>query len=243
MHDSPSRRSHIMSTPASSELVTYRHTRLVRIAHWINAVSFVLLVPSGIGILLAHPEFYWGETGYYGDPTAFGLPFEPSFYHSGWGRTVHFFFAWLLVLNGAVYLIVGLVNGHFRRRFLPDAEQLRPAHIVRELIDHLRLRAPHGEQARTYNLLQKLSYLLVVFLLLPLMLMTGLTMSPAVTATFPDLFDLFGGRQSARTLHFIAAVLLVCFLFIHVFQVFVAGFRNEMRAMITGKFKLESERS
>lgn len=222
--------------------VIHRHTRLVRITHWINALSFLLLVPSGIAILLAHPEFYWGETGYYGDPTALRLPLEPNFFHTGWGRTVHFFFAWMLVLNGMLYLAAGVVSGHFRRKLWPSADQLRPAHIAAEIADHLRLRAPRGEAATRYNLLQKLSYLAVVFILLPLLLLTGLTMSPAVTAAVPELFVWFGGRQSARTLHFIAAALLVLFFLIHVFQVFVAGFRNEMRAMITGKFEIEAER-
>lgn len=221
-------------------MIVYRHTRLVRITHWINAVSFLFLAPSGIAILIAHPEFYWGETGYFGAPAAFTLPMEPNFDHSGWGRGMHFFFAWTLVINGLVYLLSGLFNGHFRRKFLPAREQLTPRHVLHEIGEHLRLRAPQGEAARHYNVLQKITYLVVVFLLVPLMLLTGLTMSPAVTAAVPELLTVFGGRQSARTLHFIAANLLVLFLLVHIVQVLVAGVMNEMRSMISGKFVIDA---
>ena len=108
-----------MHADSAAPAIIYRHTRLVRITHWINALSFVLLVPSGIAILLAHPEFYWGEVGYFGHPAALTLPLEPNFDHTGWGRGLHFLFAWLLVLNGLVYLLCGLINGHFRRQMLP----------------------------------------------------------------------------------------------------------------------------
>lgn len=220
-----------------------RHSRLVRVTHWINALSFVLLVPSGIAILLAHPEFYWGEVGYFGHPAALTLPLEPSFNHTGWGRGMHFLFAWVLVLNGIVYLLCGLISGHFRRQMLPRLAQLRPAHVWHEIREHLRFARPTGEAVRDYNVLQKVAYLLVIFVLLPLMLLTGLTMSPAVTAAFPELFTLFGGRQSARFIHFICASALLLFLVIHIVQIFVVGFANEMRSMISGKFRLEADRS
>lgn len=217
----------------------YRHTRLVRITHWINAISFLFLVPSGVAILIAHPEFYWGETGYFGDPTVLRLPIEPNVDHTIWGRGMHFFFAWVLVINGLVYLVSGLLNGHFRRKLLPAGEQLRPRHILHEIREHLRLRTPRGEAARQYNVLQKITYLAVVFLLFPLLLLTGLTMSPAVTAAIPELFALFDGRQSARTIHFIVASLLLLFLLIHIVQIFLAGVGNEMRSMITGRFCID----
>lgn len=239
--DAPSDVSASFETARAPDTVIYRHTRLVRITHWINAISFLLLILSGIAILLAHPEFYWGETGYFGEPTAFSLPLTPNFFHTGWGRTLHFFFAWTLVLNGAIYLLCGLVRGHFRRSFLPTTSQLRPGHLLHEVREHLRFRPPRGDAARQYNVLQKLSYLLVVFLLLPLMLLTGLTMSPAVTSAWPELFSWFGGRQSARTIHFIVAGLLAAFLLVHIVQVFVAGFTNEMRSMINGRFVIEPE--
>lgn len=228
-----------MKAVVSHRTLVYRHTRLVRITHWINVMSFLFLVASGIAILIAHPAFYWGEVGYFGYPAAFALPLEPNFDHTIWGRGMHFFFAWVLVINGLVYLFSGLLNGHFRRTLLPTAGQLQPGNLLHELREHARLRPPRA--ARQYNVLQKIAYLVVVFVLLPLMLLTGLTMSPAVTAAFPELFALFGGRQSARTIHFIAANLLLLFLLVHVLQVFLAGATNHMRSMITGRFLVDRQ--
>jgi thiosulfate reductase cytochrome b subunit len=125
----------------------------------------------------------------------------------------------------------------------PARAELTFASLGRELSQHLRLRRVHGEAARRYNLLQKLSYLVVIFGLIPLLIVSGLTMSNSVTTAFPDLFTLFGGRQSARSIHFIAAMLLLAFILVHVFQVFVAGFFNLMRSMITGRFAVEPEES
>jgi len=158
-------------------------------------------------------------------------------------RDWHFLLAWLFVLNGAVYLGFSLVSGHVRRDLLPNADQLRARHVLSEIWDHLRLRAPRGEADRRYNILQKFTYLLVLFGLLPVMVLSGLTMSPAVTAAAPLLFDLLGGRQSARTIHFITANLLVLFVLVHVLQVLVSGAFNRMRAMITGRYVIRPERA
>jgi thiosulfate reductase cytochrome b subunit len=174
-----------------------------------------------------------------GRPVARGFPAWltlPSYQDLATGRRWHFFFAWLFVANGAVYLASGALSGHFRRDLAPRRDELSPGHIGRDIREHLRLKRPSGEAAKRYNTLQKLSYLLVIFVILPLMLLTGLTMSPGMNAAFPVLLDLFGGRQSARTLHFITASLVVLFVFVHVFQVFVAGVWNEMRSMITGHY-------
>ncbi len=156
-------------------------------------------------------------------------------------RAWHFAVAWLFVANGAVYLLFGIFAGHFRRDLVPTADQLRPRNVGAEIWNRVRLRRPRGEAARRYNVLQKLSYLAVVFGLLPAMLLTGLTMSPAVTTVAPLLFDLFGGRQSARTLHFIFASLLVLFVLVHIVQVLAAGPINGMRAMITGRYAIRPE--
>jgi thiosulfate reductase cytochrome b subunit len=156
-------------------------------------------------------------------------------------RDWHFLMAWLLVANGAVYLMFGVLSGHFRRDLAPAADQLRVRHILADIWDHVRLRVPRGETARRYNLLQKLAYLTVVFLLLPVMLLSGLTMSPAVTAALPGLIDLFGGRQSARTIHFLVADLLVLFVLVHVIEVFLAGVVNGMRSMITGRYVIRPQ--
>jgi thiosulfate reductase cytochrome b subunit len=156
-------------------------------------------------------------------------------------RDWHFAMAWLFVLNGVVYLVSGLVTGHFRRDLLPRAAQLRPRGILAAIWDRVRLRRPRGEAARQYNVVQKFAYLGVVFGLLPVMALTGLTMSPAVTAEIPILFDVFGGRQSARTIHFLVANLLVLFVLVHIVQVFVAGVFNTMRGMITGRYAIRPE--
>jgi thiosulfate reductase cytochrome b subunit len=166
------------------------------------------------------------------------LPSEPGL---ALARDWHFLMAWLFVANGAVYLLFGLLNGHFRRDLAPAADQLRARHILADVWDHVRLRAPRGEAARRYNVLQKLAYLTVVFLLLPIMVLSGLTMSPAVTAAVPSLLDLFGGRQSARTIHFLVANLLVLFVLVHVVEVFLAGAFNCMRSMITGRYVIRPQ--
>ena len=158
-------------------------------------------------------------------------------------RDWHFLMAWLFVANGAIYLAFGLIGGHVRRDLVPDADQVKPRHILSDVWNHIRLRAPRGEADRRYNVLQKFAYLAVVFVLLPAMVLSGLTMSPAVTAAAPFLFDLFGGRQSARTIHFITANLLVLFVVVHVFQVLLAGAINRTRAMITGRYVLKPERA
>ena len=157
------------------------------------------------------------------------------------GRRWHFFFAWLFVANLSVYLVAELATRHFWRDLLPSKQQLRPRSLLRDIINHLRLKFPRGEAARHYNPLQKLTYLCVIFVLLPLMILTGLAMSPGMDAILPWLVDLFGGRQSARTIHFIAAGLITLFVFVHVAMVLLAGPVNELRAMITGRFAIFAE--
>lgn len=163
----------------------------------------------------------------------------PSYQDLGAGRHWHFLFAWLLVLNGLSYLGHGLLRGHVRRDLLPDRDQIRPRHLWREVVDHARLRFAHGDEARRYNALQKITYLLVALVLLPLMVLTGLTMSPGLDAAFPFLPGLFGGRPSARTLHFIVASLLVLFTVVHVAMVVLSGFWNNIRSMISGRYAID----
>lgn len=165
----------------------------------------------------------------------------PSYHDLGAGRHWHFFFAWLLVFNGLIYLVHGVWRGHFRRDLLPSRDQLAPRHLWQEVLDHARLRFARGEAARRYNALQKLSYLVVVFGLLPLMVLTGLTMSPGLDAAFHFLPDLFGGRPSARTLHFISAFLLVLFVVVHVVMVIVSGLWNNLRSMLSGRYAILDE--
>jgi thiosulfate reductase cytochrome b subunit len=179
--------------------VSTRHTALVRTTHWINALSFLALVVSGIAILLAHPRFYWGETGYFDTPAAFEIPLTVNLDQTGWGRDLHFLAAWIAVGNGIVYAAWGLRSRHF--------------------------------WFSAYSLAQKLAYGSVVFGLLPLLILTGLTLSPAVTAAYPTLFAMFGGRQSARTIHFLAADILVAFFLAHIALAIRA---RTVRAMMLG---------
>jgi thiosulfate reductase cytochrome b subunit len=154
-------------------------------------------------------------------------------------RRWHFFFAWVFVLNGLCYLAYSIVSRHLSRDLAPDRVELRS--IGRSILDHLRFRHPTGEAAKRYNVLQKLTYLMVIFVLLPLVVLMGLAMSPWLDSLLPGWVDLIGGRQAARTIHFIVAWLIVAFVLIHVFEVFVAGFWNELRSMITGRYRVEVE--
>ena len=197
---------------------TLRHTLRVRITHWINAAAFIALLVSGIGILIAHPQFYWGETGYFGMEPWLAMWFEPNVGHTSWGRNVHFLFAWLFVGNGAIYVLTGLVSGHFYRRLVRSSVQPDRANI----------------SGGAYRRPQKILYLVVIFLLGPLILLSGMTMSPGFVTAMPELTDLFGGRQSARSVHFICASMLVGFLVVHLIQVARSGPRRLLRAMLTG---------
>jgi len=212
-----------------------RHSVLVRITHWINAASFVAPGVSGIGILLSHPRFYWGETGGVGTPSLFDLPLPfmlggPS----GWGRYLHFLAAWVCVFTGLLYATSGLFTQHFRKNLLPQKSELGLKPILHVASNHLHLQRPTEAEAQTYNVLQRISYLTVVFILFPFMIFSGFAMSPAITSVFPVLVTVFGGHQTARTLHFFAANLLVLFVLVHIAMVILAGFTKRMRAMITG---------
>ena len=165
----------------------------------------------------------------------------PSVQDLAAGRRWHFFFAWLLVLNALVYLAWGIASRHFARDFLPSRAEL--GHIGREVLEHLRLRFPRGEAAKRYNVLQQLAYLLVVFVLFPLMILTGLTMSPGVDSAALQLLILFGGRQTARLIHFVTASGLVLFVIVHLVMVMISGARNNLRSMITGWYDLGSPKT
>jgi thiosulfate reductase cytochrome b subunit len=156
------------------------------------------------------------------------------------GRRWHFFFAWLFLLNGLAYLLWSLGSGHLRRDLAPSGKELKQ--IGTSIREHLRLKFPRGEEAKRYNVLQKLAYLAVILILLPLMLLTGLGMSPGMDAAFPFLVDMFGGRQSARTIHFISASLIVIFFVVHLLMVLISGFWNNLRSMITGRYVIEPAR-
>ena len=167
----------------------------------------------------------------------------PGRYDLAGARSWHFLFAWLLVVPGLLYWLWSFANRHVQRDLAPSRAELSPRHIWRDIGDHARLRFPTGAAAARYNILQKVSYLAILFVLLPLLVLTGLTMSPAMDAAWPWLIDLFGGRQSARSLHFIAAMLLAAFILVHLVMVVLAGPINEIRSMITGRYRLPKERA
>jgi thiosulfate reductase cytochrome b subunit len=227
--------------------VRKRHSALVRVTHWITALCFLALLVSGSEIVISHPRFYWGENGNVLTPVLFKLPIPssrslvPTGYgyvlpdQNGWSRYLHFQTAWLAVFTGLFYVAAGLWSGHFRRSLLPSGADLSWRAFSKAMVSHLRFERPSAEEAWSYNLLQRLSYLFVIFVLFPLVIWTGLAMSPAFTSSVPASVTLLGGRQSARTLHFFVSVALLLFLLVHVGMVWFAGFRSRMRAMITGR--------
>ena len=173
-----------------------------------------------------------------GKVSARGFPAWITVPGGGWlamGRHWHLFFAWLFVANGLLYAIYALSSGHLTRDLVPQKRDWRG--IGRSIVDHLRFRHPQGEAALRYNVLQKLAYVFVVFGLGPLAVLTGLAMSPWIDSLVP-ITDLFGGRQSARTLHFIAAFGFVGFVLIHIFMVLITGVWNNLRSMITGRYDI-----
>jgi thiosulfate reductase cytochrome b subunit len=165
----------------------------------------------------------------------------PSYRDLASGRRWHFFFAWLFVINGLVYLLTAIFGGHLWKDLWPNRSQLSPKHVWHEVVTHAQLKFPKGEEARRYNVLQKGAYLAVILVFLPLMLATGLTMSPGVDAALPWLVDLFGGRQSARTIHFLSASAIVLFVLVHLFMVLASGLWNNIRSMITGRYAIQVE--
>lgn len=166
----------------------------------------------------------------------------PSRYSLADGRIWHLAFAWVLALSLLGYLLWSLVNGHLRRDVHITRKEWRPAHIWRDMKDHARLRFPTGAAALRYNVLQKLAYASILFVLLPLMIVTGLAMSPGTDAWAPIVTELFGGRQTARSIHFLCAWGLVGFFVVHIAMVVLAGPFNEIRSIITGKYRLPRER-
>jgi thiosulfate reductase cytochrome b subunit len=225
-----------------AETSSSAHSYNVRICHWINLVSCVYLLWSGVHIFLDFPELYWGHTGYRGYPAAFrladwGLSWEAAgaLGDRRWGRNYHFTAAWVFLINGLVYVVWNLYSRHFLSRMWPARDERTVAHVRAELRDHLRWRSRGHTANGRYGALQKTSYLILIFVFVPLMILTGIAQSPGFTAAMPALLDLFGGRQTARTLHTIGTVALVLFVVVHVLEVAAAGFFVKLRSMITGR--------
>ena len=228
----------------------YRHTLNVRVCHWIMVVSFMYLLYSGIMIFLHFPELYWGKVGFQGYPAIFkledwGISWEEAerLGDRRWGRNYHYMFAWIFVINGFIYLLWNGWQKKFYKKMLPAREELSVTNLKREVIHHLKFRTVKGKEMTGYNVLQKLSYLIVLFVLFPFMLLSGFAQMPAFTAISPELIDLFGGRQTARTLHVICSALLVLFVIVHLIEIILAGAFNQIRSMILGKYEIYPEKS
>jgi thiosulfate reductase cytochrome b subunit len=247
------------STPSSAPAVpaaslASRHSALVRVTHWITALCFLALLVTGAEIVVSHPRFYWGETGNVLTTPLFKLHIPssralvPTGYgyvlpdQNGWSRYLHFQAAWIAVVTGLLYVIFAIFSGHLRNNLLPGKADLSWPSFSRSLANHLRFARPTAAEAWSYNVLQRLAYLFVIFVLFPLIIWTGLAMSPAFVSAFPATVTLLGGRQSARTLHFFVSIALVLFLLVHVVMIFVAGFWPRTRAMLTGRAGAPMER-
>ena len=232
--------------------VTARHSALVRVTHWITTLCFLALLVTGIEILISHPRFYWGEAGNVNTPPLFKLPIPssratvPTGYgyvlpdQNGWSRYLHFQAAWVAVLTGLLYVISMLFSGHLRKNLLPRGADISWRALSAAIAKNLRFQRSE-EEAWSYNLLQRLTYLFVIFVLFPLVIWTGLAMSPAIASVFPSAVSVLGGQQSARTIHFFVSVFLLLFLGVHIVMICLAGFNKRMRAMITGRAGTDKE--
>ena len=227
--------------------VIYRHRVATRLWHWINAITIFIMIGSGLMIFNAHPHLYWGNYGANPDHPWLSLPRWPGWitipasYNLALARRWHLLFALVLGFGLLFFMIASLINRHFQRDLRVRAEELKPRSLLHDLKEHLAFRFHDPANPAAFNIFQKLSYVLVIFILTPLMILTGLTMSPGMNAAWPWLLDIFGGRSSARSIHFIAAAGLVVFIIVHLALVILAGPLNEVRSMITGRWKVPEE--
>jgi len=241
----------VLVSPSKTEVP--RHAAYVRVTHWLTFVCFMALLITGAEIVISHPRFYWGETGNVNMRPLFTIPIPasrdtvPTGYkyvmpdQNGWSRYLHFEMAWAMVLTGLVYLIAGFWTGHFRKNLFPARGDRTLRAYWGRIVQYLRRAPPDRAEASSYNVLQRTAYLLVIFVLFPLVIWTGLALSPSFNAAFPFGVNLLGGRQSARTLHFFVSCALVLFLLVHVAMVCWSGFRARMRAMISGRVTVDEE--
>ncbi|MCT8002869.1 cytochrome b/b6 domain-containing protein [Sphingomonas sanguinis] len=240
-----------MEAPTSQEperlrsvSVVRRHGLVTRLWHWVNAVAVLILLGSGLGISNAHPRLYWGRYGANFDPAWWSLPHFPSWltiparYNLAISRRWHLFFALVLGFGLLAYMIGGLLTRHFQRDLRIRARELGPASLWTDLKRHLAFRFHDEKDPRAYNLFQKLSYAMVLFVALPLAILTGIALSPGMNAAWPWMLEILGGRQSARSIHFITACALALFTIVHLVLVILAGAGNEVRSMITGRWRI-----
>ena len=224
-----------------------RHALITRIWHWINAIAILILIGSGLGISNGHRRLYWGVYGANYDYSWFQPPRFPSWltipsnYNLAMSRRWHLFFALVLAFGLLAFMIASLVNRHFQRDLRVTSGDLKPATLLHDIREHLAFRFHDAERPGAYNVLQKLSYVAVIFVLLPLVILTGLALSPGMDAAWPWLLDIFGGRQSARSIHFLCMAGLSLFIIVHLALVILAGVGNEVRSMITGRWRVPDD--
>ena len=238
------------------------HQRWVKTSHWIVTLSFFALIFTGVEMTMVHPRFYWGEVGNDLTPVLFELPVSRNYQHggweksvpfsdavnapvsasrtydifnqNGWGRSLHFLAGWFLLVPGLIYFVAGIFTGHFRKHLWPKAKAFSFRLFWNDIINHVRIQIPPATNGPHYGLLQKFSYVMVIFFLMPVIVMTGMTMSPAITAAYPFLLKLFFGAQSARTIHLLTSISLFIFLIVHVVMMIKSGFKQQIRAMTIG---------
>ena len=231
----------------------YRHRLTTRLWHWTNAVTIMVMLGTGLMILNAHPHLYWGQYGANPDPAWFHVSWVfqgghvpgwltiPSSYNLALARHWHLTFAWVFAFGLLGFMVASLINRHFQKDMVIRPRDLSPAHIWFDIKEHLAFRFHDAANPGAFNVLQKLSYVGVIFVLIPAMIYTGLCMSPGFTAVAPWMLDLVGGRASARSIHFIAAMGLAGFAIVHLTLVILAGPINEVRSMVTGWWTVPQE--
>jgi len=231
-------------TDSATPRILYRHRVVTRLWHWINALAVFIMIGSGLMIFNAHPRLYWGQYGANYDHAWLELPrfpgwaTIPSYYSLSGARHWHLFFALVLAFGLLFYMAASLLNRHFARDLRIRRAELGPRHLWADLKAHLALRFHDPKNPRAYNIFQKLSYAGVIFLLLPALIVSGLALSPNMDAAWPWLLEIFGGRQSARSVHFIAMALMTLFILVHLTLVLLAGPIGEVRSMITGWWRV-----
>ena len=216
----------------------YRHALSTRIWHWVNVLSLAILFMSGLNISNAHRHLYWGEWGF--EPRDAWLhvvrfpPWAtiPNYYSLAAARDWHVLFAWVFAVSLLLFMVTALLNGHFRRDIATGWKDWHPRAVGADIRAHLKF--DFGHAGGKYNFLQKAAYGVVLFVLLPLMIFTGMAMSPGMDAAWPFLSDMFGGRQSARSIHFIAAWALFGFFVLHIALVLLNKPAKHVGEMITG---------
>jgi thiosulfate reductase cytochrome b subunit len=239
------------------------HRLWVRLSHWLLAAAVITLLYSGFVILMAHPRLYWGTVGNDLTRPFLELPISKNYKHggwehvtpffatpgspvtaerhfyiyneNGWARSLHFLAAWGFAAGLLLYLGFGLFSGHIRRALWPNRGEIGRASLWQDVKAHLRLPMPATSPGPPYNVLQKLAYCLVALVALPLMFLTGITMSPAIAASYPVLLDIFGGTQSARTIHFLTFAFIALFLLVHLAMIVLTGPLRQLRGMILGR--------